>query len=272
MARIKFLVDTSLKQSIAQSSELPASQKQLIARGTLLVLKSFEPEAQGHIQIILKDNVFQELKPWFVFADHVSIFDREPTVIVNDERSDERSLPQDVALKVKHFNQLDNKFAPTGTCNITCCAMVLDYFKVPQRKPRMSYEDELSLFIENNGLDRHVHDHLARLMQEYGLQDRFTVTATWKEIQHHLANGNPVICPGDYTRSGHIIVLSGYNTKGFTVQDPNGEIFWSPGSDPFYEHNSTEAPHRGANLNYSYNLMNTLAGPNGKVWAHFPQR
>ena len=273
MARIKFLADTFLKQSTEQATQLSDDQKQLISRGTLLVLESFENEVDHHIKITLKDDVFKGLKTGFVFADHVSIFEREPTVkLTNGASAEEQPLSQNVSLNVKHLNQLNNQFAPTGTCNVTCCAMVLNFYGIPQRKPEMEFEDELFLFMESKGWDRHLHEHLVRLLREYGLDDTFTTQATWKELKHHLANGNPIICPGDFTREGHIIVLSGYDFTGFIVQDPNGEIFWSPGSSPSYEHNTPENPHRGANLHYSYSLMDALAGPNGKVWSHFPKK
>lgn len=41
-----------------------------------------------------------------------------------------------------------------------------------------------------------------------------------------LANGHPIICsmrPGDFTDTGHFIVLTGYDGKAFTVNDPNSE-------------------------------------------------
>ena len=43
-------------------------------------------------------------------------------------------------------------------------------------------------------------------------------------IRQCLDNGNPVICamrPGDFTTSGHFIVIYGYDEKGFLINDPN---------------------------------------------------
>jgi uncharacterized protein YvpB len=273
MPRLKILQDTFLKQSTEQASTLPDDQKQLLTSGTVLALHSEAEAPHNHIKVAFKDNVFQGLNTWFAFADHVDVItDAIKLSDSTSQPSQEKPLLPDVQLDVKHLNQLDNEFAPSGTCNITCCAMILQFYEINQRQRDISFEDELFLWIKNNGLDRHVHAHLVRLLQEYGIEDEFTTTATWKEIKQHLANGNPVICPGDYTSVGHIIVLSGYNSQGFIVQDPNGEIFWSPGTAPSYMRNSPADPHRGANLIYSYNLMNTLAGPNGRVWAHFPHK
>lgn len=273
MARLKILQDTFLKQSTDQASTLPDDKKQFVSAGTVLVLHSQADAANNHLKVAFKDNVFKGLNTWFVFADHADVIvDVVMPAMPTSSVSQEQSLPAEVELNVEHLNQLDNRSAPDGTCNVTCCAMVLQFHKIARRTQDDSFEDELFLWIKNKGLDRHVHDHLVRLLKEYGLKDEFTTTATWKEVKQHLASGNPVICPGDYTSVGHIIVLSGYNSQGFIVQDPNGEIFWSPGNLPSYEHNTPASPHRGANLTYSYNLMNTLAGPNGRVWAHFPRK
>lgn len=42
-----------------------------------------------------------------------------------------------------------------------------------------------------------------------------------------LREGSPIICsvgPGDFTDSGHYIVITGYNDNGFTVNDPNSRV------------------------------------------------
>ena len=273
MAQLKFIQGTFLKQSTDQASKLSADKKQFVSAGTILALQSQSDEPNNHIKVVFKDDVFKGVNTWFAFADHVDVIaDRMTLAIPASPTAQEESLQAEVKLKVEHLNQLDNSFEPGGTCNITCCAMVLQFYKIAQNTQKGSFEDELFSWMESESLDRHNHAHLVRLLQEYGIDDEFTTIATWKEIKQHLANGNPVICPGDYTAAGHIIVLSGYNDKGFIVQDPNGEIFWSPGSVPSYVHNTEVDPHRGANLTYSYNLMNTLAGPNGGVWAHFPRK
>ncbi|PSB16890.1 peptidoglycan-binding protein [Phormidesmis priestleyi ULC007] len=273
MSRLKILQDTFLKQSPEQASTLPDDEKQFLTAGTILALHSESDAPNNHIKVAFKDTAFKGLNTWFAFADHVDVIaDTVKLTVTTSLASQEEPFPAEVRLDVKHLDQLDNRFAPTTTCNVTCCAMILQFHGIKQRKQGASFEDELYLWIESQGLDRYNHTHLVKLLQEYGLENEFVTTATWKEIKRHLASGNPVICPGDYTPSGHIIVLSGYNSEGFIVQDPNGEIFWSPGNDPFYEHNSAAEPHRGANLTYSYDLMNTLAGPNGRVWAHFPRK
>ena len=43
----------------------------------------------------------------------------------------------------------------------------------------------------------------------------------------NLEVGNPIICvegPGDFTTTGHFIVLTGYQNGRFTVNDPASEV------------------------------------------------
>ena len=43
-------------------------------------------------------------------------------------------------------------------------------------------------------------------------------------LQNRLDLGRPIICamrPGDFTATGHFIVIYGYDENGFRVNDPN---------------------------------------------------
>lgn len=53
-------------------------------------------------------------------------------------------------------------------------------------------------------------------------------------IRRELEDGHPIICsmrPGDFTTTGHFIVLTGYQEDGFVLNDPNSrensEKMWS---------------------------------------------
>lgn len=44
-----------------------------------------------------------------------------------------------------------------------------------------------------------------------------------EDVAGHLADGHPIICsmgPGDFTKAGHFIVLTGYEDGYVTVNDP----------------------------------------------------
>lgn len=164
-------------------------------------------------------------------------------------------------LKVPYFSQRDNQFSPSNTCNITCVAMCLKYFGInPTSRPQL--EDELFLKVQEKGWNRYVHNDLDKLFALYGIKNEFTTEAPWSRVKAHIDSGNPVIMSGKFTPSGHIIVLRGYDNKGFFVNDPWGEWF-STG----YQNKS------GENLHYSYNLCNRISYGGAKTtWAHFPQK
>jgi hypothetical protein len=45
-----------------------------------------------------------------------------------------------------------------------------------------------------------------------------------KRIERALEEGRPVVCvvgPGDFTRNGHYLLLTGCGEQGFTLHDPN---------------------------------------------------
>jgi muramidase (phage lysozyme)/uncharacterized protein YvpB len=169
-------------------------------------------------------------------------------------------LPTQINLKVPFLSQRDNEDRPHQTCNVTCCAMVLNYYGIKGKGLRSQLEDELEDAIAKiYGRDGiYYHNNLAKILQEYGLKNTFKTNATWEEIKVHLANGNPVIYSGKFTQGGHIIVLRGYEPTGFRVNDPWGEWFsWG------YSKSS------GENLHYSYQLISRVSyGGNNSGWAH----
>lgn len=162
-------------------------------------------------------------------------------------------------LNVPYLSQRDNQYSPKNTCNITCVAMCLAYFGIkPVSRPQL--EDELFLKVQANGWDRYTHADLVKLFSLYGVIDAFTTEAKWAKIKTHLDSNNPVIISGEFTRSGHIIVLRGYDETGFFVNDPWGEWFTDG-----YRANS------GENLHYSNDLLYRVSyGGSNTCWAHFP--
>lgn len=173
------------------------------------------------------------------------------------------SLPETVNLPIPFFSQLDNKHRPHGTCNVTSVAMCLAFYGIKARSLQVQLEDELFNLMTTRGWDRHVHDHLVRVVKAYGCKDVFKTNASWQEVKTHLASGNPIIFSGMFTKSGHIIVLRGYDEKGFFVNDPYGEYF-------SHGYNTQRS---GQNLHYSYALCRrvSMSGANA-AWAHFLEK
>lgn len=166
-------------------------------------------------------------------------------------------------LDVPYFSQLDNRYNPTGSCNVTSAAMCLCYLGMP-RPDGAQLEDELYQKMESLGKSRHDPYHLKYLIETYpGYKDIFRENGTLVDIQSSINAGNPVIVHGYFTTFGHIIVIRGYDEKGFIVNDPYGEWF-SSGYD-----NSRS----GERLHYSYNLIARVCSPESlsnpkHIWYH----
>jgi uncharacterized protein YvpB len=161
-------------------------------------------------------------------------------------------------LDVPHFSQLNNVYHPEGTCNLTCAAMCLYYHGVRAKKKGVQLEDELFEYVYDNKLSRHSAEHIAKVIRAFGCQDKFTWNGTIAEIEQSIDAGNPCIIHGMFTRSGHIIVVRGYDDAGLFVNDPYGE-FWDTGYDTGVS---------GEKLHYSHGLIQRTCAYDGEFWVH----
>ncbi|MDJ0714811.1 MAG: C39 family peptidase [Prochloraceae cyanobacterium] len=256
---LRVLENTVFKISPVQSDQLSDEEKIDVAKGQEFELESYQ-DIGNHVQITLDKKELKGRKTWVAFKGHVEIQREGIKPIIQYKLGD--LLPTSVNLPVPYFSQRDNRHKPYGTCNVTSVAMCLAYYGIQPQTAHKQLEDELFEIVEQKGWDRHVHDDLRRLFELYGINDVFKTDASWDEVKCHLANKNPVIISGYFTRSGHIIVLRGYDATGFRVNDPYGEWF-----DSGYQNKS------GENLHYSYDLCSRLncSGRRDRSWAHFPQ-
>lgn len=164
-----------------------------------------------------------------------------------------------VKLDVPYLSQLDNGSNPTGSCNVTSVAMCLLWGGATPRNKNVQLEDELYAYMESRGLSRHSPQDLATVVRDYGLSDNFTATASIDAVKGHLNEGNPCITHGYFTDFGHIIVLVGYDQRGFLVHDPYGEWFST----------GYRTDLSGEYLHYSYELIKRTCIPDGLFWVHF---
>jgi uncharacterized protein YvpB len=169
--------------------------------------------------------------------------------------------------KFPYFPQYDNEINPSGACNVTSVAMCLAYGGIRGDGSMPQLEDQLYRLCERYGYSRHDPYGLAALVNERfgpsGMRDDFTSTGTLEDIKEAIDAGQPCVIHGYFTRFGHIVVIKGYNDKGFVVNDPWGE-YYSTGYDLTVD---------GEGLTYSYGLISRLCSPESPsnprhIWLH----
>jgi lysozyme len=92
------------------------------------------------------------------------------------------------------------------------------------------------------------------------LKASHTYKGTWKEIRDQIDQGRPVVIHGRFTGSGHIIVIIGYDEKGYWCNDPAGK--WEQVNGDSYADN----PKNGAKVYYKEEAMWKACGGDGDVW------
>jgi hypothetical protein len=259
--KIIVTANTIFKQAALQSSDLPSNEKIDVEKGSEFEIAAYL-EMGNHLKFTLKSEFLAGRNTWIAYKSHIKLIGDDGLKSIGEYKLGDK-LPEEVNLPITWFSQLNNKFQPTKTCNVTTVAMCLYYYGIRPKNRNQQLEDELFQFVESKGWDKYTHEHLRRLFIEYGVFDKFKMDATWDEVKTHLANQNPVILPGQFTSSGHIIVLRGYDAKGFWVNDPNGEFF----------HSGYRTDLTGENLHYSYQLVRSKSMNDAdRTWAHFPEK
>ena len=143
-----------------------------------------------------------------------------------------------------YYPQRDNKYHPSGTCNVTSLAMVLAYHGIkPTGKNQL--EDELFLRLQKPDAlaefersypslkkkgykPRHIHGMLGWLVKQYGFNWKYSEATTRDQIDNHGKTIGPMIVSGSFTSSGHIICLTGMTIRNdMIVHDPWGD--WDKG-------------------------------------------
>lgn len=174
----------------------------------------------------------------------IELAERNPETIefVNDYENydgnpDDIDISKDVRKgKIPLFLQWDERWgyekygddflAVTG-CGPTClsmvyCGLTQDTDMNPYTLARKAEAD--GFYVEGSGSEWSMMDVLAG---ELGL-DVHTVIFDEEHIKTELNQGRPVICvmgPGDFTTTGHFIVLTGVSDDGkIMIHDPNSKI------------------------------------------------
>lgn len=174
--------------------------------------------------------------------------------------SKENLKSNNIFLEAPYFLQRENYYEPGGTCGLTSAAMLINFWGQVSTSfvSRNVTPDELYLkFGKRKGQSP---DTLATLYRSFGLNSDYTYKGTREDIKKHLDNGRPVVVHGWFTKSGHIIVLTGYNENGFIANDPAGE--WIGCYKCGYKSGGY-----GKSILYTYAQMNTsVLGKDGDIW------
>ena len=254
--------DTIFKQLMLPFIELSSNEKIDVPAGAEFEIVDYL-EISDHLKFTLKSGSLKGQNSWIANIKDVELVSSDNLEILSEYKIGD-NLPAQVNLDVPYLKQLDNQYEPYKTCNVTCVAMCLYYFGIRPQNRNQQLEDELFKFVQSKGWNKYVHEDLRQLFIDYGVFNVFKTEATWEEVKVHLANKKPVIISGKFTMpSGHIVVLRGYDEKGFWVNDPYGEFF----------HSGYRTDLTGENLHYSYKLVKSKSySGSEKTWAHFPEK
>ena len=108
-------------------------------------------------------------------------------------------------------------------CGPTCLSMVLFYLTRDETHTPDSiaaYSMKNGYYVEGTGTSWALMEDVPKL---YGIKVS-SVSSTANNMRAVLDNGGIIICAmgkGDFTISGHYIVIYGYDNEGFMVNDPN---------------------------------------------------
>jgi uncharacterized protein YvpB len=242
------LTSTILKKRPVDSSQLQASERANLNTGNLYGVSSYAIQG-GHIKVALTEELPGFGNTGFVFPSFVQM-----------KRGGRpfNPIPPTVEINVPYFSQRDNPRYYWATCNVTSIAMVFYYYGI-RPKNGGQLEDELLQWCLNKGGEgaQTNHNVLSQLIQAYGFKPSFNTNRTWQEVKEELINGRPVVLCGLFTHGGHIITAIGFTSQGYIVNDPWG--------DAMSGYSNTE----GRKRLYPYSYVDEVAGPDGKVWAHF---
>lgn len=248
MAKIRVEKDTIFKLRPLNSQDLPESEKVNIPAGKEYELHSYRVD-RNHVKIALDDEFFKGFNTWYAYLGHVRIIDGSKTITL--------VVPETRLLKVPYISQHGNVNRPEATCNITSLCMVINYYYPNRVNGELTPDDIYNLAI-SEGYDIFDPLELVKLGRVYGVHSEFTFNGDMDRMKQSIDRGKPCIVHGYFTQSGHIVVVCGYDDKGFIVNDPWGE----------YYRQGYDTSKSGYQLHYSYDLIRRTCMPDGNLWVH----
>lgn len=159
----------------------------------------------------------------------------------------------------------DGRLDKYQTCNVTCCAMVIQYLTGVRVTPK-----ELDNVVRTRFGSRYVHANLVKLLALYGVKSDFDVATTHNEIKTCLKQGNPVIWSNKLTHGGHIVVVTGYDDDNlyYQIHDPYGECFPANRERTRWHYQDIRQPYLLSYKSFDIVNANGINNPSKLHWSH----
>ena len=170
------------------------------------------------------------------------------------------SQDPDLILPVPFYPQTDNYRDPQRTCNSSCCAMCLEYFR-PETLHGPKGDDAYirKVFAVGDTTD---HSVQTKVLESYGVKSSFKYNLTFADLDKELSQKRPVIIGILHRGSlaaptgGHMVVVIGKNSKGnYICNDPYGSLY----------NGYAGSVYQGKNVVYEKHILEkrwTVDGPN----------
>ena len=139
-----------------------------------------------------------------------------------------QKLPSPSILSVPYYNQVDNYRDAHRTCNSSCSAMCLEYFKPGTLKGATGDDAYVQkVFAIGDTTD---HEVQTQVLADYGIRSTFRYNLNFNDLDRELAAGKPVVIGILHRGSlsnptgGHMVVVIGKKNDGYIVNDPYGSL------------------------------------------------
>ncbi len=148
-------------------------------------------------------------------------------------------------LQVPFFAQADNDPWIDGAsgyvqCNITSHAMLLAYLKPEmvawsKKNGYREIESYMADKFYQYSTSRGNHQAMTQMLdKDFGIDSEWRYDGKFQDIRNQLDRNKPVVVGVCYSTTGHILILTGYDSNGFWANDPFGSRH---GSEDSYDIN-----------------------------------
>ncbi len=170
-------------------------------------------------------------------------------------------------LNVPYFYQYNNQYYPGSSCQNTSIAMVLKHYGWQGVPDHITAQYGKDYAQSPAGLA----DVFNTIASRNGLSKRIVpnTNGSIEGLKRELDAGHPVIIHGYFTRSGHVVVVVGYDSSGYWVNDPAGT--WSQGFKSGYP-NAYQESTAGKKIYYRKAAFESAVASDGysylPLWYH----